>query len=397
MKLGRSYVAAVLLALAVAVSLRHSAPALAQGGGGKKAPAYKVDPFWPKPLPTVKDADGLSHQWVPGEVGASCIDSHDHIVTVNRGFLRNGLLGQEGTQSIPAPPVIVYDTDGNIVNSWGDSTLTQAGVTATLPNGIHGCFADYQDNIWIAGNGDGIVQKWSHDGKQMLLQIGTKGTCDGPPTIRPQAPYPTCGEPGSNNSRVLLNDPADIAVDPNPDPVTGQRGSVYVADGYGNHRVVVFDSAGKYLRQWGSAGSGPGQFVATGGGHPHCVVLGNDGLVYACDRGQSRVQVFDKTGSLKRTIPIDPPDQMKATSRADDLVFSTDAAQTFMFVVDLGSDRVWILDRATGAFVGSVGRAGHMAGEFTFPHTAAVDSRGNLYVAETVGGRRNQKFLRVGG
>ena len=64
--------------------------------------------------------------------------------------------------------------------------------------------------------------------------------------------------------------------------------------------------------------------------------------------------------------------------------------------VDLGSDRVWILDRATGAFVGGIGRPGHMAGEFTFPHTATLDSKGNLYVAETVGGRRHQKFLKVG-
>lgn len=394
MKVRRVHVLAILMAVALVASLRHAFPVAAQGTA--RAPSYKVDPFWPKPLPSVQDADGLSRLWVTGEVGASCIDSHDHIITVNRGFLKGGLLAQEGTQSVPAPPVVVYDTEGNVVGSWGDAGLTQAGVTATLPNGIHGCFADYQDNIWIAGNADGIVQKWSHDGKRMLLQIGTKGTCDGPPTTRPQAPYPTCGEPGSNSSQVLLNDPADVAVDPNADPVTGQPGSVYVADGYGNHRVVVFDSAGRYLRQWGSAGSGPGQFVATGGGHPHCVVLGNDGLVYACDRGQNRIHVFDRTGSLKRTIPVNPPDHMKATSRADDLVFSSDSAQTFMFVVDLGSDRVWILERATGAIVGSVGRAGHMAGEFTFPHTAAVDSRGNLYVAETVGGRRHQKFLKVG-
>jgi DNA-binding beta-propeller fold protein YncE len=135
--------------------------------------------------------------------------------------------------------------------------------------------------------------------------------------------------------------------------------------------------------------------VATGGGHPHCVVLGKDGLVYACDRGQNRIHVFDKTGALKRTIDINPPDQMKATSRADDLVLSSDANETFMFVVDLGSDRVWILDRETGAILDGIGRPGHMAGEFTFPHTVATDSRGNLYVAETIGGRRHQKFVRV--
>ena len=392
MKLRRVYLAGMMVALGVGISVWHPASPGAQGG--PKAPTYKVDPFWPKPLPSMKDADGLSHQWVTGEVGASCIDSHDHIITVNRGFLRNGLLAQEGTQSIPAPPVIMFDTDGNIVNTWGDPSLTPAGATAVLPNGIHGCFADYQDNIWIAGNADGIVQKWSHDGTRMLLQIGTKGVCDGP-AARPQAAYPTCGEPGSNASRTLLNDPADVAVDPNPDPVTGERGSVYIADGYGNYRIVVFDSKGQYLRQWGSAGSGPSQFVATGGGHPHCVGLSNDGFVYACDRGQNRIEVFDKLGAVKRTIPINPPDQMKATSRADDLAFSSDPAQTFMFVVDLGSDRVWIIDRATGGVLGGIGRPGHMAGEFTFAHTAALDSRGNLYVAETVGGRRHQKFLKV--
>jgi len=358
----------------------------------QKAPRFRVDPFWPKPLPSVKDADGLAHQWVTGEVGASCIDSHDHIITVNRGFGRGGLLTQEGTQSTPAPPVIMYDTQGNMVSSWGDPTLTPEGVTLVLPNSTHGCFADYQDNIWIAGNGDGVVQKWTHDGKKMLLQIGKKGECDGPPTRKP--PYTTCGEPGFNTSQVLLNNPADIAVDPTPDPVTGERGSVYIADGYGNHRVVVFDAKGTFLRQWGSPGNGPGQFVPTGGGHPHCVVLGKDNLIYACDRGQNRVHVFDRTGVLKRSIAIDPPEQMKSTNRADDLVLSTDSGQRFLYVVDLGSDRVWILERESGAIIGSIGRAGHMAGEFTFPHTVVADSKGNLYIAETIGGRRHQKFVR---
>ena len=85
--------------------------------------------------------------------------------------------------------------------------------------------------------------------------------------------------------------------------MNGERGSVYIADGYGNHRVVVFDAKGTYLRQWGSAGTGPGQFAPSGGGHPHCVVLGNDGLVYVCDRQGNRIEVFDKVGTLKRIIP----------------------------------------------------------------------------------------------
>src|SRR5439155_25708466 len=115
-------------------------------------------------------------------------------------FQRNGLLNgptgpQEGVTSIPAAPIIEYDPEGNVVNSWGDPTLTPRGQPAVLPGSVHGCFVDYQDNIWLAGNGDGVVQQWTHDGKTMLLQIGTKGVCDGPPS-RAQAAYPTCGEPG---------------------------------------------------------------------------------------------------------------------------------------------------------------------------------------------------------
>ena len=360
-----------------------------------QAPTYRVDPFWPKPLPTTLDDDGLARQWVTGMVGASCIDSQDRVITVNRGFLPNGLLPQEGSQSIPSPPVIVYDTAGDVAASWGDPTLTDDGAAAVLPHGIHGCFVDEMDNVWIAGNSDGVVQKWTHDGSELLLQIGAKGVCDGPPTLNPSSPHPTCGEPGYNSSRTLLNAPADVAVDPNPDPVTGERGSVYIADGYGNHRIVVFDSEGNYLRQWGSAGSGDGQFVEGGGGHPHCVVLGNDGLVYACDRGHNRIQVFDREGNLQRIIPVDPAAYGRATLRATDLELSRDPEQRFLFVVDLGSNRIWILERESGEIVGSIGGSGHMAGEFTFPHTVVVDSRGNLYAAETVGGRRNQKFTLV--
>ena len=139
--------------------------------------------------------------------------------------------------------MIEFDTDGNVVNAWGDRNV--------LPNGIHGCFVDYQDNVWIAGNGDGIVQKYPHDGARLLLQIGTRGVCDNPPTN-------VCGNsganPAANQSHTLLNEPADMCVDPNPDPVTDKRGSIYIADGYGNHRVVVFDAARRnYLRQWGGS------------------------------------------------------------------------------------------------------------------------------------------------
>lgn len=401
LRLGRLQFAVAFAALMVIVGIWQQPPHAQQG-----ALRYQVDPAWPKPLPAPRDGEGQTRQWITGDVAASCVDSQDHIIVVNRGFQRGGVVFTDGSQSIASPPVLELDPAGNLVNSWGDPTLAPSGVAAGLPNSIHGCFVDHEDNIWIGGNGDGIVQKWTHDGKQLLLQIGEKGVCDGvdpppePPAGRnwfgrPNRFYPTCAEPGMNQSRTRLNGIADVYVDPTTDPITGQRGSIYLADGYGNNRVVVFDAKGKYLRQWGSAGAGPGQFSVFGGGHPHCVNISRDGLVYACDRENARIHVTDREGNLKQTVAIDPPDQKSATWRATDVDFSRDAGQTYMFVMDLGSGKLRILDRKSGREVGSFGRPGPMAGEFRYAHTIAVDSRDNVYVAETAAGRRIQKFVRM--
>ena len=229
---------------------------------------YAVDPAWPRPLPAPRNASGQTQQWVTGDVSGSCIDARDHLFVVTRGFQRGGITTTDGTQSIASPPVLEFDAAGILVNSWGDPTQTESGGNAVMPNATHGCFVDFENNVWIGGNGDGVLQKWSRDGK-LLMQIGEKGNCDGvdpppPPPAgqnwfgRPNRVYPTCAEPGQNASRTRLNGVADVFVDPAPDPVTGQRGSIYIADGYGNNRIVVFDAKGNYLRQWGSAGSGPG-------------------------------------------------------------------------------------------------------------------------------------------
>jgi sugar lactone lactonase YvrE len=370
------------------------------------APKYRVDPFWPKPLPT----NATGRQWVTGEPGGSCIDSKDHVFTVNRGWQTGGLVSQDGSTAIGSPPVLEYDPEGNVVNAWGDESKNPDGSNRVLPHNIHGCFIDHQDNIWIAGNGDGVVQKWTHDGSRMLLQIGQKGVCDGP-LVPTRTTNPTCGSPGFNTSKTLLNDPAEVVVDPGPDPVTGQRGSVYIADGYGNHRVVVFSSTGTYLRQWGSAGSGPGQFGLADGGHPHCIALGRDGLIYTCDRGQNRIEVFEKNPKNctagpqpvcepVRIIPLTIPTSLRrlgnlGTLRATDIAFSPDRNMTWMYDTDLGNNAVWILNRRLGTVVSGFGQSGHMAGEFIFPHTIDVDSKGTIYVAETINGRRIQKFVRI--
>jgi NHL repeat len=375
------YVGALALCLVVGLGVWN--PLSQLNATNSLVPRFVVDPFWPKPLPIDKDT---GKPWVTGEVGGTCVDSRDHVFTVNRAF-QNGLVAPETVIAVPSPPVIEYDRHGNVVNAWGDPAI--------LPNSIHGCFVDYQDNVWIAGNGDGIVQKYSHDGS-ILLQIGTKGVCDGP--------NGACGSPGLNSSMTLLNQPADIAVDPT-------NGDIYIADGYGNHRVVVFNSSGTYLRQWGSAGSGPGQFALGDGGHPHCVAIGNDGLVYACDRGQDRIQVFDKFGELKKIIPVIPgtgTPGLGTAGSAWDVDFSRDKKQELMFETDGGNEVLWIFDRIAAlagkaleampgqGILAGFGRPGHQAGEFTFLHTVSADSKGDLYVGETVGGRRIQKFLRRG-
>jgi sugar lactone lactonase YvrE len=359
----RAAVLTALLAFGVAASWGGLAFA-----GESGVPRFIVDPYWPKPLP---------NRWVTGSVGGVCVDKEDRVFGINRSDLT---AMEKNVGKNPAPPVIEYDSDGNIVNAWGDPQL--------MPKSLHGCFVDRDDNIWIGGNADGVVQKWSHDGKNLLLQIGRKGVCDNTDD--------KCGEPGGNKSPLLLNEPADIAVDP-------ENGDVYVADGYGNHRVVVFDATGKFLRQWGDAGTDRGLFAVIGGGHPHCVVFDRDGLLYVCDRGNDRIEVFDKNGQLKRVIEVKPgtgyssaPDGApgrKAIGSALDVAFSADPDQKYMYVVDAGNEALWILDHKTGDILGGFGSAGHNAGEFTLLHMIAVDSKGNLYTTETVDGRRLQKFV----
>jgi DNA-binding beta-propeller fold protein YncE len=324
---------------------------------------YEVDPFWPKPLPT---------DWITGSVGGTCVDQNDHVFIVSRTADEANLTDAEKEVGRAAPPVIEFDQQGNVVNSWGDPK--------TVPSGIHGCYVDHENNIWIAGNTDAIVQKYGHDGG-LLLQIGTKlkfDTSDG--TIKGAA---------LNASQTLLHEPSSVVVDP-------ANGDVYISDGYGNRRVVVFDRSGKYLRQFGHQATKDETAQGVGGafqGIVHCVVMSNDGLLYVCDRDGKRIQVFDKMGNFKRNITI-------PRRRADlpgngapwGIVFSQDSGQKFMLVSDGRDEMVWTVDRDSGKTVGGFGQMGHMAGEFTYLHTMAIDSKGDLFTGETIGGRRVQKF-----
>ena len=418
------YAGSVTLALAMGIGLWSISQA--DPPSRPKVPALQYDPTFPKlPLPVagqfgtpvaISTATGKPKPWVTGEVAGTCVDSQDHVFTVNRG----NLISPETVTAVPSPTVIEFDAAGNVVNAFNikakDSTATLVPVNQAQ---IHGCFVDYQDNIWIGGNGNGVEVKYSHDGSTWLNQIGVYNVCDNPPAN-------TCGNSGGNPlanvSHTLINQPANVWVDPDPDPVTHQRGSVYVADGYGNHRVVVFqdnhNGTVTWLRQWPHDNSVattvnnpltdfPGLFAAGDGGHPHCVVGGNDGNVYACDRGDDRIEVFDKALThLVRIIPVVPGTGVTlgiggaaglgTAGSAWDLRFTNDAAQTYFFEIDGGNEIMHTMERASGAIVANLGEPGHDGGaQFTFLHSNTVDSKGNVYTGETINGRRIQKFLHV--
>jgi hypothetical protein len=164
---------------------------------------------------------------------------------------------------------------------------------------------------------------------------------------------------------------------------------------------VVFDRDGRFLRQWGQQGTLAQAEAGVGGVFLdilHCAVLGNDGLLYVCDRNADRVQVFDKMGNFRKNIYIKRgTGALKGPSgSAWWVAFSPDQAQKYMYVSDGGNDVVWILDHASGQILSSFGRTGYHVGGFMFVHQIAVDSKGNIIAGETVGGGRLQRFVLLG-
>ena len=337
-----------------AASLGPSA-AWAQAG----APRYEVDAGWPKPLPD---------RWVLGGLGGVCVDSRDHVLILNRQDVQEGDLNAGRL----APPLIEFDPAGNVVHSWGDSAL--------LDPRLHSCHFDKDNNVWIASAPSGMVQKYSHDGSRLLLQIGRKGVLDSSDgTIN--------GTPLQSNA-AQFHMPSSIFVD-------RDNGDVYVADGEGrasNRRIAVMDRAGKFLRQWKPEGML----------NVHCMSIANDGVVYVCNRDNARLQLYDKMGNFRKSIEVPwkpysvPPDgkvkQIGGAAVAID--FSPDASQTYIFVLNQNNAQIEIVERQSGRRVGSFGRVGKLPGEFDQAHGIAVDSKGNVYVAENRG-RRVHKFRPV--
>jgi len=342
---------------------------------GQSVPSYRVDASWPLPLP---------NKWAIGQVTGIALGAQDHIWILHRPSTladdeKYAALNPPAAECcIPAPPVIEFDAAGKVLRAWGGP-----GAGYEWPKLEHGFFVDYKNNVWISGNtgqGYGRILKFTADGK-FLLSIG-----------KPLAP----GELASNNSTTVLGrQPADLYVDP-------RTNDLYVADGDGgDRRVIVFDAeTGAFRRLWGGYGRKPEEGPAAKydpNGPPsksfssgvHCVIMGNDGLVYVCDRNADRIQVFRPDGTFVKEAYVAPKTIGQGT--AFDMAFSPD--QRFLYVVDGTNQKVRILRHDSLREVGTFGQLGHNAGEFRNVHGIVVDSKGNIYTAEVSENKRAQNFV----
>jgi DNA-binding beta-propeller fold protein YncE len=344
-------------------------------------PRYKVDPSWPKELP---------NNWLPGAVHGIAVDKEDHVWLVNAPRLlpvNEAGAAQTPPRSaccVPAPSVIEFDAGGTVLRSWGGP-----GYLPDWPTYEHGIWVDGDGNVWMAGNsqspdpkfpGDRQVFKFSKDGKQ-LLEIG----------------HPT-RDPVNNQDTTILGAPAEITVD-------DAAHEAYIADGFLNRRVVVFDSnTGAFKRGWGAYGI-PLSEIDNSPLKPYdpsvpskqfrgpvaSVRISVDGFVYACDRSSDRIQVFTKEGKFIKEFFVRPATLNLGSTWG--LTFSHDAKQKYLLVSDGENGVVWILNRNDGSVAGQFGRKGSYAGQFAVLQGIAMDSHGNVFTSEVNPNARIQKFV----
>ena len=378
-------------------------------------PAFEFDPTWPKtPLP---------NNWILGDMAGLHVDDQDQIWVLHRGNTvplgsgDNNLARGGGDCCQPAPSFIVFDVDGNVVKAWGGTDLEtfeiEGETLATLgtpfqrtPDGYdwpreHGLFVDHLGNVWTgcdqgleddqitAPQNCGSVTKFTNAG-EVIWQKGGYGQGKG------------------NLDREAFYRPSGIFVDPTTN-------EAFISDGYGNKRVAVLDAeTGEMKRIWGPYGTAepPDLGRATSrerrqqwdpdGPAPqvwsdtvHCIEISHDGLVYVCDRGYNRIQVFQRDGTFVEEVFIKK--YTKGGNGATfDVAFSPDPEQTFMYVADGDNHKVHILIRETLEVVGEFGHGGHFPGELGLAHVLAVDSKGNVYVGDVLGAQRLRRFKFVG-
>jgi hypothetical protein len=434
-----------------------------RAAAGATAPSFVVDASWPKPLP---------NDWRIGQVGGIAVDSHDNIWVYHRprtldassaGALPRVTTNEQGVPisalghprpfaerstgcCVPAPSVLKFDREGNLLSAWGgpsdpgflDESCREAD-GCYWPAREHGIFVDHNDFVYLAGNGedggarqqqgvatypwapsfgdDSHILKFTADGS-FVYQIGTAGM-DGPNSEKID------GGPNGTPQPYLV---ADMSVD-----ATTNR--LYVADGYGNRRILIVDAAtGRYVGHFGAYGQNPvpddpsagvadtdvGPWIAdfqAGNMKPmffrspmHCATVSRDGLLYACDRGNNRVQIFELAAPELGSPCANPNAEIgkcgfvgeihvapqTASGTSGTATLSSDPEQTCLYVGDLANGTLYIINRANRTELDRIGRAGRQAGEFHWLHALAVDSHGDIYTGEVDTGQRVQKFLRYG-
>ena len=353
--------------------------AAAEKEGLKWGPMFEVDPLWPQPLP---------NHWVIGAAIGVAVDERDHVWLVHRdSTLRAGEIEAASDPPVavdccvPAPPVLEFDPSGTLVRSWGGPSDGYE-----WPEANHGITVDYKGNVWIGSSGgdDAQVLKFTRAGR-FLMQVGR------------------AGQAGGNHDMSNFSRPTKIFVDPNAN-------EAYVADGYGNRRVVVIDAdSGEFKRYWGGYGNVPDeseavpydpdgpparQFGSTTSKAVHCAELSHDRLLYVCDRKNNRIQVFQPDGTFVQETIIEK--RTLGSGAVWDIAFSRDADQTYLYVADGTNEKVYIVERDTLEMVTSFGDGGRQPGQFYGTHSIATDSHGNVYTTETFEGKRLQKFVYKG-
>jgi DNA-binding beta-propeller fold protein YncE len=364
-----------------------------------EAPQFEVDPFWPKPLP---------NKWILGQTIGVAVDAQDHVWIIHRaGSLEPGEVHATTTPRTaqccaPAPPVLEFDPSGNLVGHWGGP-----GEGYNWPDSNHGVTVDYRGNVWIGGNGRGAppaagTPTAGQNRQQEESQVGgvqpfvdnqvLKFTRSGKFLLQIGGPKSSKGSNDLENLRL----PAKTFVDQ-------QTNEVYVADGYGNHRVIVFDAdTGAYKRHWGAYGNKPDD-VDLGPYDPkappaqqfrnpvHCADMSVDRLLYVCDRVNDRIQVFRPDGTFVKEGFYNR--DTLGSGSAWDVAFSRDPQQKYLYLADGENSKVHIIQRDTLELLTSFGEGGRQPGEFYGVHSIATDSKGNIYTTETYRGQRVQRFV----
>jgi DNA-binding beta-propeller fold protein YncE len=255
------------------------------------------------------------------------------------------------------PTIQIYKTDGTLVRAWIMEDASGSHFIRIGPKG----------NIWTANIAEHVVRKYSPKGRLLL----------------------TIGEPGVTGAgRGHFDKPTDMAILP--------TGDIFVSDGYGNRRVVHFNADGKYVNQWGTDGSGPGQFAL-----PHAIAADSQKRLYVADRENARIQVFDTQGKLLAVWDdVITPWGLHMTKKDELWACGSSVVkdENGNCVVLPPPDEVLVKLDLEGKILSRVTLEKTSAppgksGELDWVHAIAFDSKGNLYLGD-IQGKRAQKFIR---